>query len=139
MYFRLVVVDVDGKLSRVRIDAMRQVQVVVLAPLMMLGERWAALIAASLPILAEALISRRVGSMVPCDGLSEIRLFRLYRPSVLFRARCSLLGPARVRLVRHKGKHGPGNELHYQIGREQPNIITKRSSQVRVCESADPF
>ena len=64
MYFRLVVVDVDGKLSRVRIDAMRQVQVVVLAPLMMLGERWAALIAASLPILAEALISRRVGSMM---------------------------------------------------------------------------
>ena len=40
---------------------------------------------------------------------------------------------------RKKGKHGPGNELHYQIGREQPNIITKLSSQVRVCESADPF
>lgn len=37
------------------------------------------------------------------------------------------------------GKHGPGNELHYQIGREQPNIITKPSSQVRICESADPF
>ena len=31
-----------------------------------------ALIAASLPILSEALISRRVGSMVTCDGLSEI-------------------------------------------------------------------
>ena len=58
---------------------MRQVQVVVLAPLMMLGERWAALIAASLPILVEAFLSRRVGSMVACDGLSEIRLFSLYR------------------------------------------------------------
>lgn len=73
MYFRFVAVYVvDGKLSRVRIDAMRQMQVVALAPLMMLGERWAALIAASLPILADALISRRVGSMVACDSLSEI-------------------------------------------------------------------
>ena len=69
MYFRFVAVDVDGKLSRVRIDAMRQVQVVVheLAPLKMV-ERWAALIAASLPILKE----RRVGSIVASDILSEI-------------------------------------------------------------------
>ena len=72
MYFRFVVVDIDGKLSRVRIDAMRQMQV-VLAPLMMLGERWAAVIAASLPILVDALISTRVGSMVARDVLSEIR------------------------------------------------------------------
>lgn len=86
MYFRLVVVDVDGKLSGVRIDAMWQMQVVVLAPLKMV-ERWA-VIAASLPILADALISTRVGSMVARDGLSEIRLFGLY-PSVLFRARCT--------------------------------------------------
>ena len=42
-------------------------------------------------------------------------------------------------LIGESGKHGPGNEPHYQIGREQPNIITKPSSQVRICESADPF
>ena len=104
MYFRFVVVDVDGKLSRVRIDAMRQMQVVVLAPLMMLGERWAALIAASLPILAEAFLSRRVGSMVACDGLSEIRLFRLYAsPFGSVSSEMWFRSGRRVRLVRHKG------------------------------------
>ena len=88
MYFRFVHVDDvdDGKLSRVRIDAMRQMQVVVLAPLIVMGERWAgpALIVASLPmLLAEALISRRLDSMVAWDNSSE--RFALY-PSVLFRS-----------------------------------------------------
>ena len=121
MYFRFVVVGVDGKLSRVRIDAMRQMQVVVLAPLMMLGERWAALIAASLPILAEALLSRRVGSMVACDGLSEIRLFGLYPCSVLFRSE-SCSGRARVRLGfagrsvrRHKGSQDRATRRNLMI------------------------
>ena len=85
--------DVDGKLSRVRIDAMRQMQVVVLAPLVMvMGERWAgpALIAASLPILAEALISRRLDSMVAWDNSSEIWIDCILRFCFEFRA--GLLG-----------------------------------------------
>ena len=56
---------VDGKLSSVRIDAMRQMQVVVAAPTM--GERWAPT-AASLPIISEALVRRRVGSMIACGS-----------------------------------------------------------------------
>ena len=119
MYFRFVVVGVDGKLSRVRIDAMRQMQVVVLAPLKMV-ERWA-LIAASLPILVDALISRRVGSMVARDGLSEIRLFGLYPCSVLFRSE-SCSGRARVRLGfagrsvrRHKGSQDRATRRNLMI------------------------
>ena len=86
---------VDGKLSRVRIDAMRQMQVVVLAPLKMV-ERWA-LIAASLPILVDALISRRVGSMVARDGLSRFDYLDCMLLRFCFGARVARSGAARVR------------------------------------------
>ena len=61
VYFRFVhAVDVvvDGKMSSVRIGRI----IVVLAPLMMM-ERWATT-AASLPNLVEALVNRRVDSMI---------------------------------------------------------------------------
>jgi hypothetical protein len=37
------------------------------------------------------------------------------------------------------GKHGPGNHLGYQIGREQPQHGYNFCSQVRIFESADPL
>ena len=77
VYFRFVH-PVDGKVSSVRIDAMRlHMQVVVLAPLMLM-ERWATT-AASLPILLDALVNRRVDSMMV--ALAALEMLGMY-PSI---------------------------------------------------------
>ena len=76
MYFRFVHpvdVVVDGKMSSVRIGRI----IVVLAPLTMMG-RWATTVA-SLPTLVEALVNRRVDSMMV--ALAALEMLGMY-PSI---------------------------------------------------------